>query len=94
MSVLVSIRANALRSEGITALNASKRVCPQGHAYDHVNPAGGREVPSISALWIARVWNGERSWRSAGPRPAEHAQRVDAGPPDAETLALAAPGRS
>jgi hypothetical protein len=39
----VSIRANALRSEGITALNASKRVCPQGHAYDHVNPAGGRE---------------------------------------------------
>lgn len=59
----VSARENALRSDGITAANAAKRSCPQGHLYEGdnvwwVDKSGRRHCRACST---ART----RAWQAA-----------------------------
>ena len=68
----VSARENALRSDGITAANAAKRRCPQGHLYEGDNvwvDKSGRRHCRECRLARTRAWQDQhgaeymREWR-------------------------------
>jgi hypothetical protein len=53
----VTARVNSLRSESVSAINARKTHCPQGHEYDEANtyiaPNGGRSCRSCNRVRAA-----------------------------------------
>lgn len=69
---IVTNKENVLRGEGVTAINAKRIACRQGHPYDDANLAinrnGGRRCRKCSALRTAEYYQRKKALLEAVER--------------------------